>query len=65
MENQLHVEQYVTAKELSEIIGVTERTVKDTAKSKGMEGTFHPLNTNGGVQNVMCYSAEGNYADRK
>lgn len=50
------MEKLITTKELAEMLGVSERTVKDTAKSKGMEINFHPLQTKGGIQKVMMFN---------
>lgn len=51
-------EKTITTKELAEVLGVSERTVRDTAKSKGVEGTFQTLNTNGGNQSVKVYNEQ-------
>ena len=48
----------MTTRELAENLRVTERTVRDTAKVKGVEGTFHTLKTNGGNQSVKVYTEE-------
>lgn len=36
-------ENFMTVKALAEVLGVSERTVRDTATAKGLEGTFHTL----------------------
>ena len=46
----------ITTKELAEILGVTERTVRDTATMLGMESTFRTLPTNGGAQQVRVFT---------
>ena len=63
MENSLNLsakvpERLMTTKELSQVLGVTERTIRDVAKTKGVEGTFHTLKTNGGSQSVKVFSEE-------
>lgn len=52
------VENFVTTKELAEVLGVSERTIRDTATAKGLEGTFHTLQTNGGKQSLRVFSEE-------
>ena len=52
------VENFVTTKELSEVLGVSERTIRDTATAKGLESTFHTLQTNGGKQSLRVFSEE-------
>ena len=49
-------EKLVTTKELASILGVSERTIKDAAKNKGVESTLIPLKTNGGIQKVIHYN---------
>lgn len=51
-------EKFVTTKELAEVLGVSERTIRDTATAKGLEGTFHTLQTNGGKQSLRVFSEE-------
>ena len=51
-------ENFMTTKELAEVLGVTERTVRDTATAKGLEGTFHTLQTKGGKQSLRVFSEE-------
>ena len=50
--------KFVTTKELAEVLGVSERTIRDTATAKGLEGTFHTLQTNGGKQSLRVFSEE-------
>ena len=50
--------EVVTTKQLAEILGVSERTIRETAKTKGVEGTFHTLKTNGGNQSVKVFNEE-------
>lgn len=52
------VENFVTTKELAEVLGVSERTIRDTATAKGLEGTFQPLQTKGGKQSLRVFSEE-------
>ena len=47
-----------TLKELSEILGVSDRTVRDTASKLGMESTFRTLATAGGYQQVRVFDEE-------
>lgn len=56
-ENQV-TEKLMTTKELASVLGVSERTIRDTAKNKGVEGTFHTLKTKGGTQSVKVYTEE-------
>lgn len=49
---------FMTIKKLAEVLGVTERTVKNAARAKGVEGTFSPLQTNGGTQAARVYNEE-------
>lgn len=49
-------EKVMTTRELSEMFAVTERTIRDTAKSIGVEGTFHTMQTNGGFQQVKVFN---------
>lgn len=56
-ENQV-TEKIMTTKELASVLGVSERTIRDTAKNKGVEGTFHTLKTKGGTQSVKVYTEE-------
>ena len=51
-------ENFMTTKELAEVLGVSERTIRDTATAKGVEGTFTPLKTKGGFQNMRVFSEE-------
>lgn len=51
-------ENFMTTKELAEVLGVSERTVRDTATAKGVEGTFTPIKTKGGFQNMRVFSEE-------
>ena len=48
----------MTTKELATVLGVSERTIRETAKTKGVEGTFHTLKTNGGNQSVKVFTEE-------
>ena len=60
MTNELDLfeQPVMTVKQLSEALGVSERTIRDTAKTKGVEGTFHTLKTNGGNQSVKVFTEE-------
>lgn len=49
-------ENLMTTKELADILGVSERTIRDTAKNKGVEGSFYTLQTSGGAQSVKVYN---------
>lgn len=49
---------FMTVKQVAEVLGVSERTIRETAKSKGVEGTFHTLKTNGGKQSVKVFTEE-------
>lgn len=51
-------EELVTTKELAQMLGVTERTIRDAAKNKGVESTFRTLKTNGGNQSVKVFNEE-------
>lgn len=51
-------ENFVTTKELAEVLGVSARTIRDTATAKGLEGTFHTLQTKGGKQSLRVFSEE-------
>lgn len=51
-------ENFMTTKELAEVLGVSERTIRDTATAKGVEGTFTPIKTKGGFQNMRVFSEE-------
>lgn len=51
-------ENFMTTKELAEVLGVSERTIRDTATAKGLEGTFHTLQTKGGKQSLRVFSEE-------
>jgi phage antirepressor YoqD-like protein len=51
-------ENFMTVKALAEVLGVSERTVRDTATAKGLEGTFHTLQTKGGKQSLRVFSEE-------
>ena len=51
-------EELVTTKELAQMLGVTERTIRDVAKNKGVESTFRTLKTNGGNQSVKVFNEE-------
>lgn len=51
-------ESFMTTKELAEVLGVSERTIRDTATAKGVEGTFTPIKTKGGFQNMRVFSEE-------
>ena len=51
-------ENFITVKALAEVLGVTERTVRDTATAKGVEGTFRTLQTKGGKQSLRVFSEE-------
>ena len=51
-------ENFVTTKELAEVLGVSARTIKETATAKGLEGTFHTLQTKGGKQSLRVFSEE-------
>lgn len=51
-------ENFVTTKELAEVLGVSARTIRETATAKGMEGTFHTLQTKGGKQSLRVFSEE-------
>lgn len=55
---ELEAVNYVTTKELAEVLGVSERTIRDTATAKGLEGTFHTLQTKGGKQSLRVFSEE-------
>lgn len=55
---ELEAVSYVTTKELAEVLGVSERTIRDTATAKGLEGTFHTLQTKGGKQSLRVFSEE-------
>ncbi len=48
----------MTTKELAKVLGVSERTIRETAKNKGVECTFHTLKTNGGNQSVKVFTEE-------
>ena len=50
--------ELVTTKELAQMLGVTERTIRDVAKNKGVESTFRTLKTNGGNQSVKVFNEE-------
>ena len=50
--------ELVTTKELAQMLGVTERTIRDVAKNKGVESTFLTLKTNGGNQSVKVFNEE-------
>ena len=52
------VGKFVTVKDLAEVLGVSERTVRDTASVKGLEGSFHTLQTNGGKQSLRVFNEE-------
>lgn len=49
---------FMTVKALAEVLGVSERTIRDTATAKGLEGTFHTLQTKGGKQSLRVFSEE-------
>lgn len=51
-------ENFVTTKELAEVLGVSARTIRETATAKGLEGTFHTLQTKGGKQSLRVFSEE-------
>lgn len=51
-------EELVTTRELAQMLGVTERTIRDVAKNKGVESTFRTLKTNGGNQSVKVFNEE-------
>lgn len=51
-------ENFVTTKEQAEVLGVSARTIRDTATAKGLEGTFHTLQTKGGKQSLRVFSEE-------
>ena len=51
-------EDFVTTKELAEVLGVSARTIRETATAKGLEGTFHTLQTKGGKQSLRVFSEE-------
>lgn len=51
-------ENFVTTKELAEVLGVSARTIRETANAKGLEGTFHTLQTKGGKQSLRVFSEE-------
>lgn len=51
-------ENFMTVKALAEVLGVSERTIRDTATAKGLEGTFHTLQTKGGKQSLRVFSEE-------
>lgn len=52
------VGNFMTTKALAEVLGVSERTIRDTATAKGLEGTFHTLQTKGGKQSLRVFSEE-------
>ena len=51
-------ENFVTTKELAEVLGVSARTIRETATAKGLEGTVHTLQTKGGKQSLRVFSEE-------
>lgn len=51
-------ENFVTTKELAEVLGVSARTIRETETAKGLEGTFHTLQTKGGKQSLRVFSEE-------
>ena len=40
------------------MLGVSARTIRETATAKGLEGTFHTLQTKGGKQSLRVFSEE-------
>ena len=57
-ESNVSEKNLMTTKELAKTIGVSERTIRETAKNKGVEGTFHTLKTNGGSQSVKMFTEQ-------
>lgn len=51
-------EKFMTVRELAGVLGVSERTIRDTAKNKGVEGSFHTFGTAGGNQSVKVFNEE-------
>lgn len=49
-------EKLVTTKELAEMLGVSERTVRDTASKIGVETNFRTLGTAGGNQSIRVFN---------
>lgn len=45
----------MTEKQLAEVLGVTDRTIRNTANKLGLESTYHPLKTEGGWQNCRVF----------
>jgi transposase len=59
MKNEIALkEKTMTTKELASVLGVSERTIRETAKNKGVESTFQTLKTNGGKQSVKVFTEE-------
>ena len=56
--NELTNEKVMTTRELAEILGVSERTIREIAKNKGVESTFQTLKTNGGNQSVKVFNEQ-------
>ena len=54
--NELTTEKMMTTKELAEYLNVSERTITDTAKKIGVESTFAPFQTSGGIQKKRVYT---------
>lgn len=54
-----NVEQnLMTTKELAETLKVAEKTIRRTAEKLRIDSTVHPFKTNGGVQNIVCYTEQ-------
>lgn len=46
----------MTVKQIADVLGVSERTIRDTANKLGMESTFQPFETDGGWQNFRVFT---------
>ena len=56
--NQGRGSEMVTTKQLAEVLGVSERTIRNVADSKGLESTFLPFETSGGIQKKRAFNEE-------
>lgn len=56
MNNTIISTKVMTVKQIADVLGVSDRTIRDTANKLGMESRFQPFETDGGWQNFRVFT---------
>lgn len=56
MNNTITSTKVMTVKQIADVLGVSDRTIRDTANKLGMESRFQPFETDGGWQNFRVFT---------